>query len=58
VEEFKGLERPVVVVAELEKGVFDDKTRLVAACYVAFSRPRNHLILLGHADVLASLGSG
>jgi len=53
---FKGLERPIVIVAELD----DEFAALPARerdalSYVGTSRPRNHLSLLGHASVLAAL---
>ena len=54
VDEFKGLERPVVVVAELDTAFLNDPQR-VHRCYVAFSRPRNHLVLMGPAAVLTQL---
>lgn len=55
VAEFKGLERKVVVVAELDDALPSEPERRNAMCYVAFSRPRHHLVLLGNHDVLASL---
>lgn len=56
VSEFKGLERPIVVVAELDEEVLSQHERREAVCYVAFSRPRHHLILLGKSDILSVLG--
>ncbi len=44
---FKGLERAVVIIVELEDEVFSTEMARDALCYVAFSRPRSHLILLG-----------
>lgn len=46
IQSFKGLERPVVIVSEMNRArhVTDD---LDALRYVAYSRARNHLILLG-----------
>lgn len=41
---FKGLERPVVVLAEIDKGSVEDRKSLL---YVALSRARNHVIVLG-----------
>jgi hypothetical protein len=56
VDEFKGLERDVVLVAELEESLLrEDATRRDAVCYVAFSRPRHHLVLIGPAEVLEAL---
>jgi len=56
VSEFKGLERPIVVVAELDEDLMTQNARHEAVCYVAFSRPRHHLILLGKSDVLSVIG--
>lgn len=55
---FKGLERPVIIIAELDE-VFmglPDRVR-DALSYVGTSRPRNYLSLLGHEAVLAALRS-
>jgi hypothetical protein len=41
---FKGLERPVVIVCELQGVDPDEETELL---YVAFSRARSHLIVVG-----------
>jgi hypothetical protein len=41
---FKGLERPVVILTELERWLPEDRDSLL---YVALSRARNHLIVLG-----------
>jgi superfamily I DNA/RNA helicase len=41
---FKGLERPVVIVCELQDVDPEDETELL---YVAFSRARTHLIVVG-----------
>ncbi len=54
IPEFKGLERPVVIVAELDQSVLRDP-QLVSFCYVAFSRPRSLLILIGEVNVLPHL---
>lgn len=53
---FKGLERPVVILAELDDwfAALPERERN-ALSYVGTSRPRNHLSLLGHAPVLAAL---
>ena len=41
---FKGLERPVVILTELGRWLPEDRDSLL---YVALSRARNHLIVLG-----------
>lgn len=56
VADFKGLERPVVVTAELDDALPADPRRRAAALYVAFSRPRSLLYLLGSEAVLTTLG--
>ena len=56
IPEFKGLERPIVVVAELDEELLSQHETREAICYVAFSRPRHHLILLGKSAVLSVLG--
>ncbi len=57
IHHFKGLERPVVIVVELDEGLLTEKEQEErdALCYVAFSRPRNHLILLGKQSVIQTL---
>lgn len=55
IADFKGLERPVVVVAELDERLPTDERLRAALLYVAFSRPRNLLYLLGTPPVLAGL---
>lgn len=55
IHSFKGLERPVVIIIELDEELPASKPMRDALCYVAFSRPRNHLILLGNADVIRSV---
>jgi hypothetical protein len=55
VADFKGLERPVVVVAELDERLPADPRQRAALLYVAFSRPRNLLYILGTPPVLAGL---
>lgn len=52
IHSFKGLERPVAVVVELEREILANQYSRDDLCYVAFSRPRNHLILLAGADVI------
>jgi len=53
---FKGLERPIVILAELDNefAALPERER-DALSYVGTSRPRNHLSLLGHASVLSAL---
>ena len=46
VQEFKGLERAVIVLAEAD-GLPADKRTRTRFCYTAFSRPRSHLIVVG-----------
>ncbi len=41
---FKGLERPVVILSELSTQMSDDNKQLL---YVALSRARNHVVVLG-----------
>lgn len=59
VHRFKGLERKIAVVTELD----DDLLALrqeerESVYYVAFSRPRNHLVLLSSPAVLTELTQG
>jgi hypothetical protein len=46
VADFKGLERPVVLVAELDERLPADARERDALLYVAFSRPRSLLVIL------------
>jgi hypothetical protein len=55
VADFKGLERPVILVAELGPDLAADAARWIATCYVAFSRARSYLVILGHPEALAQL---
>jgi superfamily I DNA and RNA helicase len=50
IRRFKGLERPVVVLIELE-AVLKEAERL----YVGLTRARLHLVVLGRAGTLAEL---
>lgn len=50
IAQFKGLERPVVLVAELDDRLADRPDERKALLYVAFSRPRNHLLVF-HAPI-------
>jgi hypothetical protein len=53
---FKGLERPIVIVVEIDEYLIErNATEKDALCYVAFSRPRSHLILMGRQHLIASL---
>jgi hypothetical protein len=49
---FKGLERSVVIVAELEEDAFTDDEAKTTLSYVAYSRARTHLILLGTDKII------
>lgn len=55
VEEFKGLERAVVIVVELDEELPREEALRAALCYVAFSRPRNHLVLMGQPQALVEV---
>ena len=50
---FKGLERPVVLVAELDGYLPEDPRARAALWYVAFSRPRNLLGVYASSAILA-----
>ena len=52
IPDFKGLERPVVVVAELDDNLPSDPRQRAALFYVAFSRPRNLLSIFASPSVL------
>ncbi len=47
VQDFKGLENAVVVLAEAD-GLPGDKAARTRFCYTAYSRPRSHLIVIGN----------
>ena len=51
---FKGLERPVVILAELDDSMAVSE-RFNELCYVGFSRAKSHLILVGEPNVLSQL---
>ena len=55
IHSFKGLERRVVIVVELDEELLGVQATRDALCYVAFSRPRNHLIVLGKKEVILDL---
>lgn len=58
IHSFKGLERPLAIIIELDEDLLASAATRDTLCYVAFSRPRNHLILLGKADVIRSVLPG
>ena len=55
VDQFKGLERKVVIVVELDKELPSEPELRTALCYVAFSRPRHHLVLLGDNSTFSNI---
>ena len=56
IHSFKGLERSIVIVAEIdERFIEKNAAEKDALCYVAFSRPRSHLILLGIQHIITEL---
>lgn len=55
IQSFKGLERPVVIVVELDEDLLASSGQRDALCYVAFSRPRNCLVLVGKKEVILEL---
>ena len=55
IDQFKGLERAAVIVVELDDQMPGDSVHWHALCYVAFSRPRHHLVLMGDETTLAKL---
>ncbi len=55
IQNFKGLERRVVIIVELDEELLATEATRDALCYVAFSRPRNYLILLGKQSVIKGL---
>jgi hypothetical protein len=57
VEGFKGLEAKAVIVIELDRQMLESERR-DANCYVAFSRPRHHLVLMGERVAFQQLRLG
>jgi hypothetical protein len=55
INDFKGLERDVIIIAELHELPADDARQRDAVSYVALSRARHHLILIGPPDLLETL---
>jgi Nuclease-related domain/AAA domain/UvrD-like helicase C-terminal domain len=56
IHSFKGLERPIVIVVEIDEFFIENNAvEKDALCYVAFSRPRSHLILLGKQPIITEL---
>ncbi len=55
IDQFKGLEKAVVIVVELDDAMPTDEERRHALCYVAFSRPRHQLVLMGTEVTLAQV---
>jgi len=54
IHSFKGLERPVVVVCELDDA-FVARDDFIHLAYTGFSRPQHHLVVIGTESVLAQL---
>ena len=55
IQDFKGLERPVAIVAELDETLPPDEDLRDALLYVAFSRPRHHLVVVGKGATMETL---
>ncbi len=55
IADFKGLERPVVLVAELDGSLPSDPRQRAALLYVAFSRPRNVLSIFANPSLIGEL---
>ena len=55
IADFKGLERPVVLVAELDERLPSDPKQRAALFYVAFSRPRSLLSIFATPSVLETV---
>lgn len=58
VADFKGLERPVVLIAELDDKLPTDRCLRDAIYYVAFSRPRNLLAVFASPERLPEIELG
>jgi ATP-dependent exoDNAse (exonuclease V) beta subunit len=54
VHSFKGLENRIIILIDVDEQFLKD----YALCYVALSRPRNHLIILGEQGALNKLVIG
>ena len=52
IADFKGLERPVVLIAELDEHLPSDPRQRAALFYVGFSRPRNFLSVFAAPSIL------
>lgn len=52
VDQFKGLERNAAIVVEIDQEMSADSQPQEAICYVAFSRPRHHLVVMGTPAML------
>ena len=52
IADFKGLERPVVLIAELDEHLPSEPRQRAALFYVAFSRPRNFLSVFATPSIL------
>jgi len=52
IADFKGLERPVVLVAELDEHLPSEPRQRASLFYVAFSRPRNFLSVFATPSIL------
>ena len=58
IHDFKGLERNVVIVTELDGALPDSPEVRTALYYVGFSRAKHHLIAMGEAHVLDQVVGG
>jgi hypothetical protein len=54
IAEFKGLERPIAILVDLDE-LFISSDGFHELCYVGFSRAKSHLILVGQEHVLSRL---
>jgi superfamily I DNA/RNA helicase len=55
VHRFKGLESDIVILTELDADLPTSAEQFDAICYVAFSRPRHHLVVMGFSAVLDAI---